>query len=185
MSDIDNAARDTLKDVILYRWPVSFLASGIRSIARFTLKNAFVADYMHHKPFFSAHQRGQFKQGLELPPGTYAWMGGVVTERRKRHGIYKTSYGQPPPDARHGIKAYVFTWSAECLLLQLVASRWTNLLDLAAGWPQLSQDAQFNSVMHPFWPMPPRRHVTWPPQLKISHNDLERIADRFKHIRFY
>lgn len=186
MSDIDNEARNTLKDVILYRAPVSFLASGIESIARFTFKNALVADYIHHKPFFSPHQRWQFKQSLELPLGTYAWMGGVVTERRKRHGIYKTSYGEPPADARDGIKLYVFTWSAESLLLQMVAARWTNPLNFASGgWPQLSQDAQCNSVMRPFWPIPLTRHVTWPPQLPISHNHLENIAVRFKKIRFY
>jgi hypothetical protein len=186
MSDLDNEARNTLKDVILYRAPVCFLPSGIKSIARFTLKNAMVADYMHHKPFFSAYQRRQFKESLELSPGTYAWMGGVATERRKRHGLYKTSYGEPPANATCGVKLYIFTWSAECLLFQLVAARWTNILDLARdGWPQLSQNSQFDNVMVPFWPMPQQRHVTWPPELQISHNDLAMVADRFKAVNFY
>jgi hypothetical protein len=44
MSDIDNSARDTLKDIIRYRAPVSFLSRGLESIAAFTLKNAFVTD---------------------------------------------------------------------------------------------------------------------------------------------
>jgi hypothetical protein len=185
MSEIDSEARNTLKDVILYRAPVSFLAPGIKSIARFTIKNAFVADYMHHKPFFSAHQRAQFKQSRELPPSTFGWIGGVVTEHRKRHGIYKASYGEPPADARHGIKLYVFTWSAESLLLQLVSARWTNPLDfVSGGWPQLSQDAQANDAMLPFWPMLNGR-VTWPPQMHIAQNKLINIADRFKKIRFY
>src|SRR5215831_10201446 len=137
MSDIDNEARDVLKDVILYRARVSFLASGIRSIAKFTMKNALVADYMHHTPFFSERQRKQFKENRELLPGTHAWFGGVVTGRRKKTGLYKLSYGEPPSETRHGAKLCVFTWSAECLLLQLVAARWTNLLDLANGWPEL------------------------------------------------
>jgi hypothetical protein len=183
MSGIDNAARNALKDVILYQAPVSFLASGIKSIARFALKNAFVADYMHHKPFFSAHQRGQFKQDPELPPGVFAWMGGVATERRKRHGIYKARYGEPQTGTEHGVKVYVFTWSAESLLLQLVAARWTNPLDFASGgWPQLSQDSQSNGFMHPLWPMPLERHVMWPPQSRVSQDDLEEIANRFKKV---
>jgi hypothetical protein len=70
--------------------------------------------------------------------------------------------------------------------VQLVAARWTNVLNLAnRGWPQLSQNAQLDQIMCPFWPMPLHRHVTWLPKLHISHNDLEKMADRFKGIRFY
>ena len=82
---------------------------------------------------FSTNERRQFKESLELCPGTYAWMGAVATERRVRHGIYKASYAEPPSNTSNGIKLYVFTWSAESLLLQLVAARWANLLDLASG----------------------------------------------------
>jgi hypothetical protein len=186
MSDIDNEARNILKDVILYRAPVCFLASGIKSIARFTLKNAMVADYMYRKPFFSAYQRKQFKESLELSPGTHAWMGGVATGLRVRHGIYKTSYVEPPAHSSLGIQLYVFTWSAECLLFQLVAARWTNLLHHANdGWPKLSHDTQSDKVMVPFWPMPQQRRVTWPPDFQIPHNDLAKIAERFKAVNFY
>jgi len=183
MNDIDNEARNVLKDVILYRARVSFLASGIRSIAKFTMKNALVADYMHHTPFFSERQRKQFKENRELLPGTHAWFGGVVTGRRKKTGLYKLSYGEPPSETRHGAKLCVFTWSAECLLLQLVAARWTNLLDLANGWPELAQDPRSNRIMCPFWPIPLERHATWPPQQNISQDHLERVADRFKFVR--
>ena len=99
MSDIDNAARDTLKDVIRYRAPVSFLRRGLESIAAFTLKNAFVADYMHDQPFFGLQARNRFKEHRQFPLGVYMWLGGVITERKVKNGLMKSRYGKPAIDS--------------------------------------------------------------------------------------
>ena len=184
MSDIDNAARNTLKDVIRYRAPVSFLPSGVESIAAFAMKNALVADYTYTSPFFTSNQRGQFKKSRKFPPGTYIWFGAVAPDRVSRHGICSTLYGKPNVDASNSIETYVFTWAAESLLLQLVAARWTNILTLSrSGPPELWQDAPLNDVFVPFWPAAPS-HVAWPPARYVSHKDLHAIAERFKFIRF-
>jgi hypothetical protein len=183
MSEIDNAARDALKDVIQYKSPVCFLRRGIESMAAFTLKNALVADYTHVKPFFGSYYRGQFKHGLQFPPGIYMWLGCVRTERHIRHGICATRYGKPDIQAVNGVETYMFTWSAESLLLQLVATRWTNLSLAAHGRPELRQDAGLDDTFVPFWPVTGRR-VVWPPRNAISHNELDMVADRFRSIRF-
>ena len=183
MSEIDNDARNTLKDVIKHHAPVSFLRSGLGALAAFTLKNAFVADYIHDKPFFGTHARGQFKEHRQFPRGVYMWFGAVVTERHKRHGIYQTAYGKPSVDTPLGVQTYVCTWSAECLLLQLVATRWMNIMNLVSGsWPSLSQPAHLNDTFTPFWPNPGR--ATWPPPRYVSHNDLDAVSNRFTSINF-
>jgi hypothetical protein len=183
MSDIDNDARNTLKDVIRHRASVSFLRSGLKAIATFTLKNAFVADYMHQKPFWSEYPRGQFKEHRKFPPGMHMWFGAILTERHMRHGIYRTMYGKPSVNTDLGIETYVFTWSAECLLLQLVAARWQNVLHLARdGWPSLSQDAHLNATFTPLWPNVGR--AMWPPIRWVSHNDLDAVSSRFGMINF-
>jgi len=184
MSDIDNAARHTLGDIIRYRAPVSFLTSGIESIAAFTLKNAFVADYTHIKPFFGSYFRSQFKECRHFPLGTYMWLGGVKSKGNVRYGVIRTMYGKPDVDAPNGVEMYVFTWAAEGLLLQLVAGRYVNVLYKARGWPELSQDPRFGDMFIPFWP-PPRTPVTWPPQELVSHRHLDTIAERFKGIRYW
>jgi hypothetical protein len=111
------------------------------------------------------------------------WFGAVVTERHKRHGIYRTAYGKPPVDSPLGLQTYVFTWSTECLVLQLVAARWLNIMNLvSAGWPALSQDAHLNDTFTSFWPNPGR--AAWPPPRYVSHNDLDAVSNRFKRINF-
>jgi hypothetical protein len=183
MSDIDNSARDTLKDVVRYRAPVSFLRRGLESIAAFTLKNAFVADYMHNQPFFGTQARRRFKEHRHFPLGVYMWLGGVATERKIKNGLMKSRYGKPAIDSPSGIHTYVFTWSAESLLLQLVATRWTNVLMYNKnGWPNIWQEKRLDNIFIPFWPIM-RSRVTWPPQSMISHTNLEMAADRFTTIK--
>lgn len=183
MSKIDNAARNTLKDVIRYRAPICFLRSGLQAIAEFTLKNAFVADYVNARPFFGTYSRAQFRRHRQFPPGTHIWLGAIRTERHVKHGICRTLYGKPDIDTPLGIQTFIFTWSAECLLLQLAAARWTNVLYSADGYPQLSQEAQFNDAFVPFFPRAPLR-VTWPPRRYVSHNNLDMVSNRFSSIRF-
>jgi hypothetical protein len=184
MSDIDNAARDTLKGVIRYGAPVSFLRSGIESIARFTLKNAFVSDYMHDKPFFGSYSRKRFKECLQVPPGIYMWLGAVRTDPQVKHGILKCRYRRPDTNSRLGVQTYVFTWSAERLLLQLVAARWTSILMVEHGWPEMWQEKRLDTMFVPFWPLT-RRHITWPSQQVVSHNHLHHVANRFTLINFH
>ena len=185
MSDIDNAARNALIGIIQHRAPVSFLRCGIESIAAFTLKNAFVADYMHTSPFFGQYSRGQFKESRQFPPGVYMWFGAVATERHKRHGIYTTRYGKPPIKTLNGVDLFVFTWSAENLLLQLATARWINLgMAAAHGRPRLFQDASLDDTFIPFWPWP-HKHIAWPSDKLVSHDDLDKVADRFRTIRFH
>ena len=156
---------------------------GLESIAAFTLKNAFVADYMHDEPFFGTQTRRLFKEHRQFPLGMYMWIGGVETERKVRHGLMKSRYGKPTVDSPNGIKTYVFTWSAESLLFQLVAARWTNVLMYSRnGWPNIWQERRLDNTFVPFWPIT-RRRIAWPPQSMVSHNHLDIVADRFTTIR--
>jgi hypothetical protein len=184
MNDIDDAASRTLKDIILHGAPVSFLRSGLESIAAFTLKNALVADYMSDKPFFGPYSRRRFKERRQVPPGVYMWFGSVETQRKVKHGISKARYGKPNVDSLNGVQTYVFTWSAESLLLQLVAARWTNLLLATDGWPELWQETRLDTTFIPFYPITQQR-LMWPSQKVVSHNHLDMVANRFTGVRFH
>ena len=153
-------------------------------MAAFTLKNAFVADYMHQTPFFGDHSRRQFKERRRLPLGMYMWFSSVATARNVKHGIYKARYGKPTIHSPLGVETYVFTWSAESLFLQLVAARWTNVLNFRDGWPDIWQEDRLNSTFIPFWPIK-RSRLSWPTKNFVSHNHLEMAADRFTSIRFH
>jgi hypothetical protein len=88
MSDIDNDARNILKDIIGYAAPVTLLRPGLAAVIKFALKNAFLADYMHDRPFLTEYDRRQFKETLQIPFGTHIWLGAVAQQRAKRQGLY-------------------------------------------------------------------------------------------------
>ena len=184
MSRIDKAASQTLKGIIKQNSPVSFLRSGLEAIAAFTFKSALVADFESgDRAFFNAHSRRQFKESLQIPQGVYMWFGAIQTHRHIRHGIYRAVYGKPTLHSGDYFQTYIFTWSAESLLLQLVAARWNTVSPLAREKPRISQNASLNETFTPFWPLSGSR-LGWPPKFRISHVQLEDVTTRFRGYRF-
>jgi len=97
MSQVDNEAKLTLQDIILRDSPVCILPQGLSAIAAFTMKSAFVADYLtrHRAPFFDHSTRQAFARSRIPTEGAHMWLGRIRQPRGKKSGIYKTRYGTP------------------------------------------------------------------------------------------
>ncbi len=187
MSEMDNDAKHSLQDIILHDCNVCILPEGLNAIAAYTMKSAFIGDYIarHREPFFDQRTRQLFAQSRRPLEEAHMWMGRIQQPRGKKKGIYKTRYGQP-----HGsttvrlLDTYVFTFSLEAVLLQLAITRFNDpIVGDSAYSPELNQEKRLDPMLIPFWPLRVvNRGVEWPPIQNIHYSQLEEVADRFTHL---
>jgi hypothetical protein len=187
MSDVDNDAKHCLHDIVLHDCNVCILPEGLAAIAAYTMKSAFIGDYItrHREPFFDQQTRQQFAQSRRLLEEAHMWIGRIRQPRGQKKGIYKTRYGQP-----HGstvvrlLDTYVFTFSIEAILLQLAITRFNDpIVGDSAYSPELNQEKRLDGMLIPFWPLRVvNRGMEWPPTQNIHYSQLEEVADRFTHL---
>jgi hypothetical protein len=185
MSQLDNAAKLTLQDIILHDSPVCILPLGLSAVAAFTMKCGFVADYLtrHREPLFDHATRQEFAHSRRPTEGAHMWLGRVQQPRGKKSGIYKTRYGTTHDAVAPSLDTFVFTFTIETILLQLAITRFTDRFGSSAYSPELNQEKRLNGLLIPFWP--PRvfnQCVEWPPSLSIHNTQLEEVADRFREL---
>jgi hypothetical protein len=183
ISDLENKeGKPLLKDLIRHDAPVTFLPRGVRSLASFAMKSAFIADCINvdREPFFDAATRKAFAATLRPPDGMHMWVCCLKQPRGKRHGIYKTRYGRPRSVVKDSVEVFVFTFSIECLLLQIAYVRWLHPSRDKTALPKLSQEARLDSLSIAFWPPNFLNGVvTWPPERHLPSDHAEMFADRF------
>jgi hypothetical protein len=188
MSRVDNDAKYCLQDIILYDCKVCILPEGLEAIAAYTMKSAFVGDYItrHREPFFDQQTRQRFAQSRRPLEEAHMWMGRIQQPRGQKKGIYKTRYGQP-----HGstvvrlLDTYVFTFSIEAILLQLAVTRFNDPIVVDSAYsPELNQEKRLDAMLIPFWPSRVvNRGVEWPPMRNIHYSQLEEVSDRFTELK--
>lgn len=184
MSDVDQDAQQTMKDMIRWAAWVSLLPRGIQSIAAFAFKTAVVADHVrpqHGKPFFSPVERRRFATTRQIPEGVQIWLG-VFRGKNLLSGRYTTHYAKIHGGTFRGFELYVFTYVAGFLALQLTAFRWASVAKKPRGvWPGLTQHADWNKRSIPLWPND-GTWVLWPPIEELDDDSLMDFAERWARL---
>ncbi len=83
----------------------------------------------------------------------------------------------------NGFELYVFTYTAGLLVLQVVASRWTNpLLISRYATPNVPQATGWDAFAIPVWPAG-GRSVNWPPEKAfVNQSDIYQFCERWGHM---
>jgi hypothetical protein len=182
MSDIDNDARTTMKNMIQYASPISLLPRGIASIAVFAFKAAVVADHARPKnrPFLFHSVRKRFAESLEIPHGIQVWLAAFGQEHLS--GRFSTHYAKLHGRPFRGFELYIFTYVAGFLALQVTASRWASIAKQPKFTPILTQDPAWDRASVPLWPSD-GTPVNWPPRDYLRDDSLKFFAERWARLR--
>lgn len=173
MSDIieNKHAKPAMSDLILDKpGPIDQMRAN--SIALFSFKTAVILDQLviEHTPFFERSVRHEFKKSLTIPPDVGMWLTRFAPRGR---GEANTFYNEGTAPEGGGIKMYVCTFSAEHLVLQIVAFKQFGLKSVA------TKD-EFTAV--PFWPMI-EAGFTWPPSSCLrTASEFDAFSDRWLNI---
>ena len=110
MSQLDDEASATLKNMIQYGSGVSLFPLRISSIVTFAFKTAVIVDCTvpdRAHPFFSYAERKRFAATLKIPRGVQVWLSSFRSEQV--HGRYSSSYAKFDTGAFKGFEFYAFT----------------------------------------------------------------------------
>jgi hypothetical protein len=182
MSDLEQQARTTMKDMIRNAGWVSLLPIGISSIAAFAFKTAVVADHItpNRHPFFSHSAREQFASTRQIPKHVQIWLGAFRGEHLLS-GRYTSHYAKIRSTRFKSFEFYVFTYVAGFLALQLTAWRWASIAKKPRFIPQLTQHTNWARASVPLWPgtgIP----VVWPPVDHLDDKSLRLFAERWARL---
>jgi hypothetical protein len=174
MSDfIENKnAKPAMSDLIIDKPGILIDQVRANSIALFAFKTAVILDQLvtGRAPFFERSVRHEFRKSLTIPSNVGMWLTRFALRGR---GESNTLYheGTAPEGGR--IEMYVCTFSAEHLVLQVVAFRQFGLLSAA------TKD-EFTAI--PFWPAIEAGFV-WPPSSSLrTVSEFDTFSDRWLNL---
>ena len=180
MSDLENAAKAVISDMVFRCSPTVLQPRDLEVIAAHTLKSAIVADLTHDNrpPYFSLFERRRFAQGLTIPEGVQMWFGSLAKPR----GLFKGYYFRTKPGVSGGFELNVFTYGLGYLVVQVVASRWRKKAHRRhADSPTLKQNPVWDPVSIPFWPRD-GKPISWPPTAHLSDEDGDKLVFRWDEL---
>lgn len=143
MSHIESAhAKPAMLDLILDKSGTLIDESRARSIALFAFKTTVVLDHIRpgRNRFFDQWARYEFRKSLTIPPTVSMWLRRYGPSRR---GEANTAYHDGTLGPERRIEIYVFTYSVQSLILQIVAYK-------GIGRWSFKPKRQFFAL--PFWP---------------------------------
>jgi hypothetical protein len=181
MSQLEQDAKDTLANMMLYGSPVSFLPLGIASIATYAFKGAVIGNFMHpsRAPFHSDAVRHKFAKDRSLPDAFQVWLFSLPRQR----GTFKSYFHATRPDSRHQFQLDVFTFAAGFFGLQAVTFRWATRHYRRHREPLiLAQNPVYDDLSVPLWPSD-GHPVSWPPRKHLSETSLEEFITRWSRVR--
>ena len=174
MSDLieNKHAKPAMSDLIIDKPGVPIDQDRANSMAIFAFKTAVVLDQLvtGRAPFFERSARHEFRKSLKIPSNVNMWLTRFASHGR---GEVNTLYheGTTPEGAR--IETYVCTFSAEHLVLQVVA---INRFGLRSAEPE----NKFIAV--PFWPAI-EPGFKWPPPTCLKTvGEFDGFSDRWLNV---
>jgi hypothetical protein len=177
MSDIENATKFVIGDMVKDGIDKQLGAKDIATIAAFLFLKAVVCDHMHenYAPFYDFEQRELFRRTLEIPLGVQMYLGSAAGIR----GMFKCSTIRSAGNAGPGMEINVFSFVLGRLVAQLTGTRWMKKSRRKHAFPpRLSQSINFVRASIPIWPNP-GIPVSWPPPLHMEGQALEQFVNRW------
>jgi len=188
MSDLESQyAKPAMKDMILHGARVLLTPQRVAAISAFAFKTAVIAEHMKQRnsPFFSAATRRQFARTLEVPPDVLIWLASY-SGVRLRGGIFKSAYLEGSLPDGNRLKAYLFTWKAGHLVLQLLAptlipARGKRLTGTEQYY--INSRENFDDFIVPIWPYV--GPFPWPTGHHLGDDSLQKFSDRWGGITYF
>jgi hypothetical protein len=181
MSELENASKPILEDMIVRCKPVTLSPRDIATIAAVTFKNMVVADYMKSSdrpPFFTRQERWLFRESLTLPNGLQMWFGSTPDSC---HGIFKSYTLQMTLNIPYRNEINIFTYGVGHFLSQSTCFKWKKKSRHKYVPPgNLTQGFEWNKVLVPFWPSD-GSSINWPAGAHMGYQLVETFVHRWEH----
>jgi hypothetical protein len=189
---LEGPMKNATADIILHPKSKTLTTAEVRAISNWAFKTTVLANHMDGgEPFFANEQRYQFAADQTIPRGVSVWLarrnsGMLSATFRSLNRVTKMQYPiKPhlinPPSSPYDFECYECMLCVGYLLLQVVATRWTNrkvsdLLD----FPPITQGEFFDDYAIPLWPN--HRSIVWPPRRSVGNDLIAEYWNRFEHL---
>jgi hypothetical protein len=192
MSDLEGRMKSVTEGIILKNVTRRFSPADCRTIVEWAFKTTVLANHMdaRNEPFFPERERFDFARHLKIPLGVHVWIArrhaaghitGLYRSVRRLHAPSKRNAdGQlVPAVSPYRFEAYTCAFSLGYLLLQVVATRWTNRkVRKRLNPPTITQDKALDDCAISIWPN--GGGVDWPPRVPITNDIIDIFWDRFE-----
>ncbi len=186
MSELENNhLKPAIKDLLFDHYVATLTPKQIVPIAAFAFKTLVIANHksLTTQPFFTASQRTGFRLGLNIPDGVQVWMACRDCPAGKYRGFWKSMYGHGDKEFAYGFDTYSVTWNFQNIVLQALATKWTNETRRETVPPiSFPQEEYWSQASVPIWP-PDGASLQWPPPFYIGDNTIDGFTDRWNEIR--